>query len=80
MADAALEINNENTDVLVRLVFAMENMGDRAASIEYLVRAIDLGYSPGKLRSFPDMEELLVEPEVTKRIEDTTASNEVGNQ
>jgi hypothetical protein len=66
MADAALAITEDDTQVLVTLVFAMEDIGDRQSAVKYLSRAIELGYAAEELRTFPNKESLLEEPEIAK--------------
>jgi len=68
MADSALKVSHDDAEVLVRLVFAMEDIGDRKSSIEYLNKAIDLGYRVDELESFPSKQDLLSEKEVLQHL------------
>ena len=69
MATRAYLHDSSDTEVVVRIAWAMEVIGDRAAAVKYLSLAIDLGYRIEELSNFPNKSDLLAEKEIVRKIE-----------
>lgn len=72
MASQAIRLDPNDTDILVRLVFAMEDIGKRRLSIDYLIKAIDNGYDVKEMENFSSKTDLLNEEEIVKHLEKKT--------
>jgi len=63
-AAKALDLGSENTEVIVRVMFAMEKSGNRSRAIHFLKMALDLGFPSNELIAYPGLEELIADPNV----------------
>jgi len=70
MVDEALRLDADNTEVIVAALFVFEKMNDRPASVFWVKKALQLGYSPEDLASFPEFEGLLADEQVKKAIKE----------
>ncbi|MBN1211709.1 MAG: protein kinase [candidate division Zixibacteria bacterium] len=70
MVDEALQLDAENTEVIVSALFVFEKLNDRSASVFWVKKILQLGYPPENLASYPEFESLLTDERVKKVIEE----------
>ena len=70
MVDEALRLGADNTEIVVSALFVFEKLNDRPASVYWIKKALQLGYTPENLASFPEFEDLLADEQVKKAIEE----------
>jgi eukaryotic-like serine/threonine-protein kinase len=60
---SALALSPDDPDVLENIGEVYETLGDRKQALEYIEKCIRKGYNPADLKSFPDLQGLLSDPD-----------------
>jgi serine/threonine-protein kinase len=62
---SSLKLGRKNCEVLVRIVFALENIGQRQSAVEYANEAVALGFPASEFAAYPGLEDLINDSGIT---------------